>query len=104
MYLFIFSLLSYQNNIDSAFKILYKLDCNSCLCMETFNNSKNEVILVYLEAILDGEGSRGRGPRLGLIVTSFEWFLRWDGGFGGFTTPLFLILQIRKFWKVVLGI
>ena len=71
MYLFIFSLLSYQNNIDSAFKILYKLDCNSCLCMEIFNNSENEVVLVYLEAYLDGEGSRGRGPRLGLILTSF---------------------------------
>ena len=90
MYLFIFSLLSYQNNIDSAFKILYKLDCNSCFCMKLFNNSENEVILVYLEAYLDGERSRGRRPGLGLIITSFECILRWEeGGFRGVTTPLF---------------
>ena len=58
--------------------------------METFNNSENEVILVYLEAYLDGEGSKGRGPGLGLIITSFQCFLRWEEwGFRGFTTPLF---------------
>jgi len=90
MYLFIFSLLSYRNNIDYAFKIIYKLDCNLCLCMETFNNSEKGVILVYLEAYLDGEGSRGRGPGLGLIITSFECFLRWEeGGCRGLKTPLF---------------
>ena len=44
--------------------------------METFNNSENGVILVCLEAYLDGEGSKGRGPGLGLIITSFECFLR----------------------------
>jgi len=58
--------------------------------MESFNNGESEVILVYLEAYLDGERSRGRGPGLGLIVTSFECFLRWEeGGFRGVTTPLF---------------
>ena len=74
MYLFIFSLLSYRNSIDYAFKIIYNLDCNSCLCMEKFNNIEKGVILVYLEAYLDGEGSRGRGPGLGLIIISFECF------------------------------
>ena len=39
-----------------GFKIIYKLDCNSSLCMETFNNSENGVILVHLEAYLDVEG------------------------------------------------
>ena len=42
--------------------------------MKIFNNSENEVVLVYLEAYLDREGSKGRGPRLGLILTSFEYF------------------------------
>ena len=59
--------------------------------MESFNNGENEVILVYLEAYLDGERSRGSGPGLGLIIISFEcFFLRWEeGGFRGVTTPLF---------------
>ena len=58
--------------------------------METFNNSEIGVILVYLEAYLDGERSRGRRPGLGLIITSFECFLRWEeGGFRGVTTPFF---------------
>ena len=58
--------------------------------METFNNSEKEVILVYLEAYLDEEGSRGRGLGLGLIIISFECFLRWEeGGCRGLKTPLF---------------
>ena len=90
MYLFIFLLSSYQNNIDYAFKIIYKLDCSSCFCMKSFNNGENKVISVYLEAYLNGESSRGRGPGLGLIITSFECFLRWgEGAFRGVTTPLF---------------
>ena len=36
--------------------------------MEIFNNSENGVILVYLEAYLGGEGGRGRGPGLDLII------------------------------------
>lgn len=53
--------------------------------MKSFNSSENEVILVNQEAYLDGEWSRGRGPGLGLIITTFECFLRWEEGVA---TPL----------------